>query len=212
VPPVPGHRVRPRISQRLVQRRATSVAGTPEFSHSETAACLRCRATAALRCRIVCPRAYARGLLRHRADGSAGRCAVPGTGASFPHERADRDMRVMKRREGAGRPAVDGAGLTVRRTAEGDQMRDSIRPARLTRSRRAHLLAVAVFLSVVLAAGCGGGPGSTAPQPCPPGLRRPARLPAACFTRAPAMPRTCSGSRMASSPCWTRGSMAAARR
>ncbi len=41
-------------------------------------------------------------------------------------------------------------------------MRDSIHPARLTRSRRAHLLAVAVLLSVVLAAGCGGGPGSTA--------------------------------------------------
>ena len=41
-------------------------------------------------------------------------------------------------------------------------MRGSIHPARLTRSRRAHLLAVAVLLSVVLAAGCGGGPGSTA--------------------------------------------------
>jgi len=41
-------------------------------------------------------------------------------------------------------------------------MRDIIHPARLTRSPRAHLLAVAVLLSVVLAAGCGGGPGSTA--------------------------------------------------
>jgi len=41
-------------------------------------------------------------------------------------------------------------------------MRDSIHSARLTGSRRAHLLAVAVLLSVVLAAGCGGGPGSTA--------------------------------------------------
>jgi subtilase family serine protease len=71
-------------------------------------------------------------------------------------------MRVTKRHEGAGRLAVDGASLTVRRTSEGDQMRDSIHPARLTRSRRARLLAVAVLLSVVLAAGCGGGPGSTA--------------------------------------------------
>jgi subtilase family serine protease len=41
-------------------------------------------------------------------------------------------------------------------------MRDGIHPARLTRSRGAHLLAVAVLLSGVLAAGCGGGPGSTA--------------------------------------------------
>jgi subtilase family serine protease len=41
-------------------------------------------------------------------------------------------------------------------------MRGSIHPARLTRSRRAHILAVAVLLSAVLAAGCGGGPGSTA--------------------------------------------------
>jgi subtilase family serine protease len=69
---------------------------------------------------------------------------------------------VAKRHEGAGRPAVDGASLTVRRTPEGDQMRDSTHPARLTRSRRAHLLAVAVILSVVSAAGCEGGPGSTA--------------------------------------------------
>ena len=36
-----GHPDPPRISQRPVQRRATSVAGTPEFSHSETAACPR---------------------------------------------------------------------------------------------------------------------------------------------------------------------------
>jgi len=41
-------------------------------------------------------------------------------------------------------------------------MRDSIRPARLTRSRRAHLLAVALLLSVVLVAGCGRGSGSPA--------------------------------------------------
>jgi subtilase family serine protease len=41
-------------------------------------------------------------------------------------------------------------------------MRGSVHPARLTRSRRAHLLTVAVLLSVVLTAGCGGGPGSTA--------------------------------------------------
>ena len=32
----------------------------------------------------VCPQAYARRLLRHRADASASRCAVPRTGASFP--------------------------------------------------------------------------------------------------------------------------------
>ena len=41
-------------------------------------------------------------------------------------------------------------------------MRASIHPARLAGSRRARLLAVAVLLSAVLAAGCGGGPGSTA--------------------------------------------------
>ena len=42
-------------------------------------------------------------------------------------------------------------------------MRDSIHPARLTRSRRAHLLAVALPLSAVLVAGCTGGSGHPAP-------------------------------------------------
>jgi subtilase family serine protease len=41
-------------------------------------------------------------------------------------------------------------------------MRDSIHPARLTRSRRAYLLAVALLLSVVLVAGCTGSSGTTA--------------------------------------------------
>ena len=41
-------------------------------------------------------------------------------------------------------------------------MRDSIHPARLTRSRRAHLLAVALLLSVVSVAGCTGSSGTTA--------------------------------------------------
>ena len=41
-------------------------------------------------------------------------------------------------------------------------MRDNIHPARLTRSGRAHLLAVALPLSVVLVAGCTGGSGSPA--------------------------------------------------
>ena len=41
-------------------------------------------------------------------------------------------------------------------------MRDSIHPAWLTRSRRAHLLAVALLLSVILAAGCTGSSGSPA--------------------------------------------------
>lgn len=41
-------------------------------------------------------------------------------------------------------------------------MRDSIHSARLTRSPRAHLLAVAGLLSALLAAGCAGNPGSTA--------------------------------------------------
>ena len=41
-------------------------------------------------------------------------------------------------------------------------MPGSIRPARLTRSRRAHLPAAALLLSGVLAAGCTGGPGSPA--------------------------------------------------
>jgi len=41
-------------------------------------------------------------------------------------------------------------------------MHDSIHPARLTRSRRAHLLAVVLLLSVVLAAGCTGSSGSPA--------------------------------------------------
>ena len=40
-------------------------------------------------------------------------------------------------------------------------MRDNTHPARLTRSRRAHLLAL-VLLSVVLVAGCTGGSGSPA--------------------------------------------------
>ena len=38
-------------------------------------------------------------------------------------------------------------------------MRDSIQPARLTRSRRAHLLAAALPLGVVLVAGCTGSSG-----------------------------------------------------
>ena len=42
-------------------------------------------------------------------------------------------------------------------------MRDSIHLARLTRSRRAHLLAVALPLSAVLVAGCTGGSGHPAP-------------------------------------------------
>jgi subtilase family serine protease len=41
-------------------------------------------------------------------------------------------------------------------------MHDSIHPARLARSRRAHLLAAALLLSVVLVAGCTGGSGSPA--------------------------------------------------
>ena len=42
-------------------------------------------------------------------------------------------------------------------------MRDKIHPARLTRSRRAHLLAVALPLGAVLVAGCTGGSGHPAP-------------------------------------------------
>jgi hypothetical protein len=41
-------------------------------------------------------------------------------------------------------------------------MRGSIHPARLTRSWRAHLLAAALLLSVVSAAGCTGSSGTTA--------------------------------------------------
>jgi subtilase family serine protease len=41
-------------------------------------------------------------------------------------------------------------------------MRDSIQPVRLTRSRRAHLLAVALLLSMVSVAGCTGSSGTTA--------------------------------------------------
>jgi subtilase family serine protease len=41
-------------------------------------------------------------------------------------------------------------------------VRDSIHPVRLTRSRRAHLLAVALLLSVVSVAGCTGSSGTTA--------------------------------------------------
>ncbi len=47
-------------------------------------------------------------------------------------------------------------------------MADSIHLARLTRSRRAHLLAVVLLLGVVLAAGCAGSPAMTAPaSPAP---------------------------------------------
>jgi subtilase family serine protease len=50
-------------------------------------------------------------------------------------------------------------------------MHDSIHPARLTRSRRAHLPVVALLLNVVVVAGCGGGsasPATTAPaRPAP---------------------------------------------
>ena len=42
-------------------------------------------------------------------------------------------------------------------------MRDGIQPARLTRSRRAHLLAGALLLSGVLVAGCTGSSGSPGP-------------------------------------------------
>jgi subtilase family serine protease len=66
-------------------------------------------------------------------------------------------------------------------------MHGSIQPAGLARSRRAHLLAVALLLSVVLVAGCEGssaGPAATAPAGSAPsgavsGCLRP---PASCYT------------------------------
>jgi len=67
-------------------------------------------------------------------------------------------------------------------------MRDKIHPARLTRSRRAHLLAVALPLGAVLVAGCTGGSGH--PAPATPRATAPALsaatdcfvAPAACYT------------------------------
>ena len=62
-------------------------------------------------------------------------------------------------------------------------MDDSTQPARLTRSRRAHLLAVAPLLSGVLVAGCTGSSGSPSP--------------------ASAGPATTSGSAAATGPATT---------
>ena len=135
----------------------------PGFSQRETAACPRSQGNG----RRAVPDRLPAGL---RPQGYCGiaqmgpQADAPclGRGHLLPMNALTEMCGVTKRHEGAGRPAVDGASLTARRTSEKDQMRDSIHPARLTRSRRAHLLAVAVLLSVVLAAGCGGGPGSTA--------------------------------------------------
>ncbi|MGH7733302.1 MAG: hypothetical protein ACREOE_06270, partial [Gemmatimonadales bacterium] len=69
-------------------------------------------------------------------------------------------------------------------------MRDSIHPARLTRSWRAHLLAVALPLSAVLVAGCTGSSGSPAAataRATPPALTAASDCllpPAACYTPA----------------------------
>ena len=67
-------------------------------------------------------------------------------------------------------------------------MRDNIHPTRLTRSRRAHLLAVALLLGVVLVAGCTGSSASpaaaTAPGPATPSLSAVSDCllpPAACY-------------------------------
>ena len=60
---------------------------------------------------------------------------------------------------GSLRARVDPAGT---RGTEGDQMHGSIQPARLTRSRRAHLPAAALLLSGVLVAGCTGSSGHPA--------------------------------------------------
>src|SRR5271156_2867897 len=134
----------------------------PGFSHSETAACPGRRATATCGAGSspagLRPQGYC-GIVQMGPQADA---PCLGRGHLLPMNALIEMCGVTKRHEGAGRPAVDGASLTARRTSEGDQMRGSIHPARLTRSRRAHLLGVAVLLSVVLAAGCGGGPGSTA--------------------------------------------------
>ena len=69
-------------------------------------------------------------------------------------------------------------------------MHDSIQPGRLTRSRRAHLLAVALPLSAVLVAGCTGGSGHPAPvttRATAPALTAASDCllpPAACYTPA----------------------------
>ena len=67
-------------------------------------------------------------------------------------------------------------------------MRDNIQPARLTRSWRAHLLAVALPLSAVLVAGCTGGSGHPAPATARPTASALSAAsdclfpPAACYT------------------------------
>lgn len=135
----------------------------PGFSQSETAACPRSQGSG----RRAAPDRLPAGL---RQQGYCGivqmgpQADAPclGRGHLLPMNALTGMCGFTKRHEGAGRPVVDGASLRVRRTSEGDQMRGSIHPARLTRSRRVHLLAVAVLLGVALAAGCGGGPGSTA--------------------------------------------------
>jgi hypothetical protein len=125
---------------------------------------------------------------------------------------ADRGVRrcrcTLSRRapRGCVRARVDPAG--TRRTSEGGQVRGGIQPGRLTRSRRARLLAAGLLLGVVSVAGCTGSSGATgrgaaAPAGAVSGCLLP---PASCY--AP----MCSGSRMVSSPCWTGGSTAAARR
>jgi hypothetical protein len=78
---------------------------------------------------------------------------------------ADRGVRrcrcTLPRRapRGCVRARVDPAG--TRRTSEGGQVRGSIQPGRLTRSRRARLLAAGLLLGVVSVAGCTGSPGAT---------------------------------------------------
>ena len=78
---------------------------------------------------------------------------------------ADRGVRrcrcTLSRRapRGCVRARVDPA--RTRRTSEGGQVRGSIQPGRLTRSRRARLLAAGLLLGVVSVAGCTGSSGAT---------------------------------------------------
>ena len=76
------------------------------------------RATAAVRCRIVCPRLPPQGYCGIVQMGPQADAPCLGRGHLLPVNALTEMCGVTKRHEGAGRPAVDGASLTARRTSE----------------------------------------------------------------------------------------------
>ena len=154
--------------------------------------------------------------LRDRSGGTfdlsegARRGRLPGGGGRLRYRGGDQPGQDRDEVEAGARSAAFHVGLIA-----------AVRAVRIYESRlhsghrtspRSLLAAALLLLSVVTVAGCTGSPGTTTRPGGNDDRRGRPQLPAASFPLSPAMPRTCSGPRTASSPCWTGGSTAAARR